>query len=169
MAGIGAKWVFDKLPGSVELTDEFFGDFPPPEGFMDALTLSDIPWLEKTYAGLKGSKGIDLISNNQLKKDILNLYNIDYYMLVYEYENFHKNIHDYGRPIARSLFKTTNNNSEQLPELQPVDYKSLRSNVVLINTLKIIISNDRRIHEMLRDLIKECQEIKNAIDVELKK
>ncbi|WP_377177081.1 DUF6090 family protein [Namhaeicola litoreus] len=115
------------------------------------------------------SKGIDLISNNQLKKDILNLYNIDYNMLVYEYENFHKNIHDYGRPIARSLFNTTSNNSDQLPELQPVDYKSLRSNVELINTLKIIISNDRRIHEMLIDLIDKCQEIQNVIDAELKK
>jgi hypothetical protein len=116
------------------------------------------------------SKGIDLISNNQLKKDILNLYNIDYYRLVYEYENFHKNIHDYGRPIARSLFNTTVNNTEQLPELQPIDYKSLRTNVVLINTLKIIISNDRRIHKMIIDIIEECQEIINAIDdFELKK
>jgi hypothetical protein len=115
------------------------------------------------------SKGIDLISNNQLKKDILNLYNIDYYRLVYEYENFHKNIHDYGRPIARSLFKTTVNNTEQLPELQPIDYKSLRSNVVLINTLKIIISNDRRIHNMIIELIEECQQIENAINIELKK
>ena len=115
------------------------------------------------------SKGIDLISNNQLKKAILNLYNIDYYRLVYEYENFHKNIHDYGRPIARSLFKTTVNNTEQLPELQPIDYKSLRSNVVLINTLKIIISNDRRIHNMIIELIEECQQIENAINIELKK
>ena len=115
------------------------------------------------------SKGIDLISNNQLKKDILNLYNIDYALLVYEYENFHKNIHDYGRPIARSLFKTISNNSEQLPELKPIDYKSLKSNVVLINTLKIIISNDSRILEMIGDLIEECQEIENAIDIELKK
>ena len=115
------------------------------------------------------SKGLDLISNKQLKKDILNLYNIDYPTLVYEYENFHKNIHDYGRPLARSLFITGGNNSEQLPGLKPVDYQSLRSNLLLINTLKIIISNDRRIEEMLIDLIKECQEIENAIDVELKK
>lgn len=116
------------------------------------------------------SKGVDLISDNQLKKNILNLYNIDYYKLVYEYENFHKNIHDYGRPIARSLFKTTVNNTEQFPELQPIDYKSLRSNVVLINTLKIIISNDLRIQKMIIDIIEDCQEINNAIDdVELKK
>ncbi len=75
MTGIGAKWVFDKLPGSVELTDEFFGDFPPPEGFMDALTFADTPWLEKTYAGLKDSKfGIDLIretfSDTYLDEDL---------------------------------------------------------------------------------------------------
>ena len=75
------------------------------------------------------SKGIDLISNGQLKKEILNLYNIDYYKLIYEYKNFQKNIHDYGRPIAISLFQTTINNSEQLPELKPIDHNSLRSNV----------------------------------------
>jgi hypothetical protein len=104
-----------------------------------------------------------------LKKNILNLYNIDYYKLVYEYENFHKNIHDYGRPIARSLFKTISNDTEELPELKPIDHNSLRSNVLLINTLKIIVINEKRIHKMIRDLIEKCHEIENAIDVELKK
>ena len=115
------------------------------------------------------SKGIDLISNVQLKKDILNLYNLDYYKLIYEYENFQKNIHDYGRPLARTQFETTNNNSEQLPELKPVNYNSLRSNIVLINTLKIIISNDKRMQIMIRDLIVKCQKIVAAIDIELNK
>jgi hypothetical protein len=113
-------------------------------------------------------KGVDLIGNNQLKKDILNLYNIDYNTLVYEYDNFKKNIHDYGRPIARSLFITTSNNSEGLPGLKPVDYRSLSSNVLLINTLKIIISNNERINEMIKDLIIKCEAIVHAIDGELK-
>ena len=115
------------------------------------------------------SKGIDLIRNDQLKKDILNLYNIDYYKLIYEFENFLRNIHDYGRPLARSLFQTSSNNSEQLPELKPLDYNSLRSNILLINTLKIIVSNDERIHTMIKELIKKCQQIETAIDVELEK
>jgi len=110
------------------------------------------------------SKGIDLISNDQLKKQILDLYNIDYPTLEYEYENYHKNIHDYGRPIARSLFIAGNNET-----LKPIDYKSLYANVEFINVLKLIISNDNAIDEMLRDLIEKCQKIENAIDIELKK
>ena len=110
------------------------------------------------------SKGIDIISNYQLKKQILDLYNIDYPTLQYEYENYHKNIHDYGRPIARTFFIAGNNET-----LKPIDYKSLYSNVEFINVLKLIISNDNAIIEMLRDLIEKCQEIENAIDVELKK
>ena len=110
------------------------------------------------------SKGIDLISNDRLKKQILDLYNIDYPTLEYEYENYHQNIHDYGRPIARSLFIAGNNET-----LKPIDYRSLYSNVKFINVLKLIISNDDAIDVMLRDLIEKCQEIKNAIDIELKK
>lgn len=110
------------------------------------------------------SKGIDIISNDQLKKQILDLYNIDYPTLQYEYENYHQNIHNYGRPIARSLFIAGNTES-----LKPIDYNSLYSNVEFINVLKIIISNDNAIIEMLRDLIDKCQEIENAIDIELKK
>jgi len=110
------------------------------------------------------SKGIDLISNDQLKKQILDLYNIDYPTLEYEYENYHTNIHDYGRPIARSFFIAGNNET-----LKPIDYKSLYANVEFINVLKLIISNDITIDEMLRDLIERCQRIENAIDIELKK
>jgi hypothetical protein len=115
------------------------------------------------------SKGVDLISNEQLKKDILNLYNIEYTLLVYEYENFQRNIHDYGRPIARSYFYTTSNNSDQLPGLQPIDCVALSSNVVLNNTLKIIISNDNRINEMLLGLIEKCLSIEKTIELELKR
>jgi len=110
------------------------------------------------------SKGIDLIRNNQLKKQILDLYNIYYPTMQYEYENYHKNIHDYGRPIARTYFIAGNNET-----LKPIDYKSLYSNVEFINVLKIIISNDEAIIVMLRDLIEKCQEIENSIDVELTK
>lgn len=110
------------------------------------------------------SKGIDLINNDQLKKQILDLYNIDYPTLQYEYENYHKNIHDYGRPIARTFFIAGNNET-----LKPIDYKSLYSNVEFINVLILIISNDKTIIEMLRDLIEQCQKIENAIDAELKK
>ena len=110
------------------------------------------------------SKGIDLISNDQLKKQILDLYNIEYPTLEYEYENYHKNIHDYGRPIARSLFIAGNNET-----LKPIDYESLYANVEFINVLKLIISNDNTIDQMLRDLIEKCQKIENAIDFELKK
>ena len=109
------------------------------------------------------SKGIDLISNDQLKKQILDLYNIDYPTLEYEYENYHKNIHDYGRPIARTFFIAGNNET-----LKPIDYKSLYANVEFINVLKLIISNDQTIIEMLKDLIEQCEEIVNAIDAELK-
>tara|TARA_R100000742_G_C4279602_1_gene104695 strand:+ start:945 stop:6980 length:6036 start_codon:yes stop_codon:yes gene_type:complete len=63
IVAFGAKLLFDKTPASVELTEEFFGEFPPPDNFMDALKGGDIAWLQKTSAALKGSKGgLDLIT-----------------------------------------------------------------------------------------------------------
>ncbi|MEM8998975.1 MAG: DUF6090 family protein [Bacteroidota bacterium] len=114
------------------------------------------------------SKGVDLISNIELKKDILNLYNFDYHELIYEYENYQKNILNYGRPIARSQFEVTDNNSTT-PGLKPVNYNSLSLNVQLVNTLKIIVSNDKGIQEVIESLTDKCQKIVAEIDIELNK
>lgn len=112
------------------------------------------------------SKGIDLISSDKLKKQVLDLYNIEYPKLDYEYENYRINIHDYGRPIARTQFTIENYED---PVMKPADYNSISSSIEFINTVKVIRVNSFAINGILEGLIKKCQEIENIIDNELEK
>ncbi len=112
------------------------------------------------------SKGIDLIASDILKKQVLDLYNIEYPKLDYEYENYRINIQEYGRPISRTQFTIEDYDN---PIMKPVDYKSLSSNIEFINTVKVIRINSLAINQILEELIKKCQEIENIIDNELKK
>jgi hypothetical protein len=112
------------------------------------------------------SKGVDLMSSDTLKKQVLDLYNIEYPKLDYEYENYRINILEYGRPVARKQFIIENN---EKPMMKPVDYKALSTNIVYTNTIKVIKVNSFAINEILERLIEKCQEIKKLIDSELGK
>lgn len=79
-------------------------------------------------------------------------------------QNYPINIQDYGRPIARTQSKIENFEN---PTMKPIDYKTLSSNTVFINPIKVIRVNSVAINGIVKDLIKKCQEIKTTIDNEL--
>lgn len=62
LASYNTKLLFDKVGVKQEIADEFFGAFPPPEDFQEALAGGPIPFLDKMRASLGGTKGgIDLV------------------------------------------------------------------------------------------------------------
>jgi len=62
LAAYNTKLLFDKVGVSQEIADDFFGAFPPPDNFVEALAGGPIPFLDKMRASLGGTKGgIDLV------------------------------------------------------------------------------------------------------------
>jgi hypothetical protein len=62
LVSFGTKWLFDKTNVSQEFADDFFGSFPPPDNFIEALAGGRIPYLDKLRASLGGTKaGVDLV------------------------------------------------------------------------------------------------------------
>lgn len=111
------------------------------------------------------SKGIDLISNDNLKNQILNLYNIEYSHLNFVYENYRQNILDYGRPIARSKFKVKGEQGS----MEPNDTEKLKTNSELYNVLKILKLSNNSIKSIINNVLESCQKIQISIDNEIEK
>ncbi|MDT0557218.1 DUF6090 family protein [Ichthyenterobacterium sp. W332] len=111
------------------------------------------------------SKGIDLISNDGLKNQILNLYNIEYSHLNFVYENYRQNILDYGRPIARTKFKVKG----ELGNMEPNNTEELKTNLELYNVLKILKLSNNSINSIINEVLVSCKKIQISIDNEIKK
>lgn len=113
------------------------------------------------------SRGIDLISNAKLKNKILDLYNIEYTHLNFLYDNYRKNIHDYGRPIARTEFKVIGKLADI--KMLPNDYLELKANTELYNILKVLELSSHAINNNIKGLLEYCQRILIAIENEIQK
>ena len=111
------------------------------------------------------SKGIDLISNDGLKNQILNLYNIEYSHLNFVYDNYRQNILDYGRPIARTKFKVKG----ELGNMEPNDNEELKTNSELYNVLKILKLSNNSINSIIKEVLESCKKIQISIDNEIEK
>ena len=103
------------------------------------------------------SKGIDLIRNDSIKNSILNIYNIHYPRIAWLLQNYVSNIHDYGRPLARSKFQISDEFG-----LIPVDQKSLLTNLEFINAIKSLGSNNNQI---IMELKEKKQIVLTTIDL----
>ncbi|WP_282043421.1 DUF6090 family protein [Winogradskyella flava] len=111
------------------------------------------------------SKGIDLITNDGLKNQILNLYNIEYSHLNFVYDNYRQNILDYGRPIARTKFKVKG----ELGNMEPNDNEELKTNSELYNVLKILKLSNNSINSIIKEVLESCKKIQISIDNEIEK
>ena len=117
------------------------------------------------------SKGIDLISNLALKNQILDLYNIEYPKLNFEYENYRQNVVDFGRPIARSSFRINGKlgaagNVGSLT-LVPDRIGDLKKNIEFYNTIKVLQLNNESINLIITRVLARCQKIKTFIGQEI--
>jgi len=94
------------------------------------------------------SKGLDLITNDSLLNSIIDIYNLDYPRITSIFENFLKNIHDYGRPIVRRQF-LSHYVGQTYDGYIPIDYSSLVEDAEFLNTLKVLRGNNRQINNQL--------------------
>lgn len=123
----------------------------------------DFIWQKVAYKNLE-SKGLDIIRNDSLKKEIINLFEVGYVDAKARFDNKRENLLEYGRPIVRSLFK-------RLPGegFEPVDYASLLEDVEYWNTLIVLRENNQSIMERLSWLKEHLDILIDLIDAEIQK
>ena len=112
------------------------------------------------------SKGLDLISNDRLLDSILNIYSLDYYTITRQFNNYLRNVYDYGRPIIRRKF-LAKFVGETWDGLFPVDYSSLVEDVEFLNTLTILRDNNRVIIVQLSESKAKVERVIQLINEEL--
>lgn len=110
------------------------------------------------------SRGIDIIKNDLLLEAILDIYNLDYPLMQVTFENYKRNIHDYGRPLARIKFKSTQGHG-----LLPLNYELLFDDIELYNTISILNENSKEMEERLLKAKSNVKKVLKMIEIELNK
>ena len=119
------------------------------------------------YERLK-SKGLDVIRNDSLLNSILDIYNIDYPRITHVFENYLRNVFDYGRPIVRRKLLGIKR-EDAWSGLIPIDYASLRKHPEFLNTLRVLEGNSRQINGHLIESKSNVETVITLINEELAK
>ena len=109
-------------------------------------------------------KGVDLISDTKLKKEILTIYNLDYPIIALRTNNKLHNIREYGRPIVRKELRTTRRG---LSLYEPINREQLAANPILWNTLNSLHNNSNNLINLLETQVIKVEKLIQLIDEEL--
>jgi len=107
-------------------------------------------------------QGVDIISNKNLKNEILNLHSKSYHLLDGRIENQMSNIKEYGRPIVRNQLKALTDR-----KYVPINYKELMDDVALWNILMILKGNYLDLDNIMKDAQIEIAKVDELITKEL--
>jgi hypothetical protein len=113
------------------------------------------------------AKGIDIIKNDSLLEALLDIYNLDYPLIQNSFDNYLRNIHDYGRPLSRKKFIVSWNDVLEEALYTPVNYELLFEDVELNNTLRTLSGNSRQIEERMLNAKANVEHVIKMIDDEL--
>ena len=107
-------------------------------------------------------RGLDIISNGNLKKAIVHLHSNSYSLLNLRIENQLANVKEYGRPIVRNQMKA-------LGDLRyvPINYKELMSDVKVWNILMTLRGNYENIVVIMENTQIEITKVDELITKEL--
>jgi len=108
------------------------------------------------------SRGMAVIRNDQLLEEILNIYTLDYPQIDLTFDNYKRNIYEYGRPIMRRKFV------DDHPNFVPVNYEELLNNVEFRNTVSVLLGNNETTLEQLIKTKGNVEHVIDLIDKELK-
>jgi len=111
------------------------------------------------------SKGIEIIKKDELLEAILNIYNLDYPRILLTFDNYKRNIYEYGRPFARRKFKSSG--IEDGDGLIPLNYELLFEDVEFHNTIKVLLGNSRTTQGRLTEIRGNLEHVIKMIDEEL--
>ncbi|WP_127844944.1 DUF6090 family protein [Psychroflexus aestuariivivens] len=89
------------------------------------------------YESLK-TKGIDLISNKDLRFDIVNAYEVDFYYLIKDLDSNLSRINTDYFPLATKHIRFDFNKDLLNPKANPIDYKALLQNDEFINMVSLL-------------------------------
>ena len=121
-------------------------------------------WTPNTSAyKILESKGLDIVKNDSLLKNILNIYNKDYPRITMLFDNYLQNLYDYGRPLLRQKFVFSNGN------FKPLNPDSILKDSELINTININKINLTQHQASLELFRKNVENVINQIESEIKK
>lgn len=150
-------YIDNNLPYSSEL-DSVFG----------ILTFWSGPTITATAYNSLQSKGLDLIKNELLKRDIINMYEEALKQLTSDYDNAESKLSEIiVEPFLVKYVKRLNNKSLKLA--RPNDFEILKKNQEFSNVLSSIIRQRSRGIEIYADVMNQIQtlidEIKNEVDM----
>jgi hypothetical protein len=111
--------------------------------------------------------GIDIIENDSLLEAILDIYNLDYPLIQNSFENYLRNIYDYGRPIARTKLKSSWSERLDAPVLTPVNKTFLTEDVEFHNIIGVLNANSKQIESRLLSAKTNVEEVIEMINEEL--
>ena len=115
------------------------------------------------------AKGIDIIKNDSLLEALLDIYNLDYHLIQNSFDNYLRNIHDYGRPLARKKFKGSWSDVLDAPLLTPLNYELLIEDVELHNIIRTLSQNGFEIEKRMLNAKASVEHVIKMIDEELQK
>ena len=134
----------------------------------------------KTAYKILESKGLEIIQNEVLKFAIIDLYDLDYALIIDRFENDDFNLRDIYRPQIRKYFvisprpvevrkafdfKFHSNN----PRFVPVNYADMLGDREFMNTIAVMNSNSIEIKRLLEELIVKLNKLIAQIEEELTK
>ena len=123
-------------------------------------------WEVTAYKNLEND-GIDLISNEKLKREILTLYNMTYQELANYISNFSNNLTEFYRPQMRSAFRFDYPEKLNEPRYIPVNYQALLNDVTFMNSLVTARVNFQNILKQLKKTREDVSSLKKQISEEL--
>ncbi len=108
------------------------------------------------------SQGLNLIRNDEIKREIMDIYNIAYPQLSSRVQNKVKNVHDYGRPLIRTKFRYIPSEG-----FKPLDYDGLKEDVEYWNILQTLRNNNSYLLRRANELIVKVESLVKLIDKEI--
>ena len=115
------------------------------------------------------AKGIDIIKNDSLLDSVLDIYNLEYPLILNSFDNYLRNIHDYGRPLARKKFKVSMSDALDAPLFTPVNYELLFEDVELYNIIRELRGNSGEIKKRMLNAKANVEHVIKMIDDELQR
>jgi hypothetical protein len=150
-------YITNNLPYSNEL-DSVFG----------ILTFWRSPYITATAYNSLQNKGLDLIKNEELKNNLIKLYEVDLQKLTEDYDATEIQLGNVVvQPYIVKKVKRLHNQSLRLA--RPSDFESLKKDVEFTNILSHIIRQRKRGIEIYKNVMSKIKISIDEIDKELKK
>ena len=146
------SYIDKDLPYSNKL-DKAFGEF----------TFWNSPYITSTAYKTLQTKGLDIIKNQQLKKDIVNIYDVHFTILTQDYDKSEWNLNTVVvTPFISKHIRRYNDAS--LSVARPNNFKSLKQNEEFINILSMLIRQRKRGLEFYKEVMTATTKL--IIDIE---